>query len=327
MPTIDGGVLRRLLRFHPKLHPDCPAAEEYRQLGLGHLPFLDWDEARPWGRLLEPTSDEMADAPEPAPVPAGSPQLGQAPPPQKDYQAAVPPAVLSDEEPQVVIGGGPLRPVAGPSDSINTSLAAIQAEEVELFRRMQDLERRRAKVADAALNGRPKADFGDVAGAYPSARGPCFVANVPPPRDSSARVAPTADGIDAERQVQQPQRGMSMDLAAVEAEEAALLAELGGLDKQLEGQMSVATDEGARSSMPPEESSYDIPAVDQATEAVGQNDLSRHEMGTLERDRTTPPEPVRSPAAPGPSPLMPKASPPAPKIGARPAARPPRPSM
>mmetsp|Transcript_25845 Transcript_25845/g.59642 ORF Transcript_25845/g.59642 Transcript_25845/m.59642 type:complete len:322 (-) Transcript_25845:66-1031(-) len=321
MPTIDGGVLRRLLRFHPKLHPECPAAEEYRQLGLGHLPFLDWDEARPWGRLLEPPSDEMADVPEAASVPAASPQPVQAQPLQKEYQPAVPISGLSvDEEPQVVIGGVPARRTLGPADSIHTSLAAIQAEEVELFRRMQDLERRRAKVADAALNGRPKADLNDVPGAYPSPRGPCFVDNAAPPRVGGvpfdSRVVESVDSMDAELQVQQPQRGMSMDLAAVEAEEAALLAELGGLDKQLEGQMTAAADEGAPMALD------DNQVVNQA-EAANLNEDSE----VLERGRTSPPHPMRSPVASGPPPVMPKASPPVPKIGTRPAARPPRPNM
>mmetsp|Transcript_7429 Transcript_7429/g.10404 ORF Transcript_7429/g.10404 Transcript_7429/m.10404 type:complete len:123 (+) Transcript_7429:200-568(+) len=122
--------------------------------------------------------------------------------------------------------------------------------------------------------------------------------------------------MDAELQVQQPQRGMSMDLAAVEAEEAALLAELGGLDKQLEGQMTAAADEGAPMALD------DNQVVNQA-EAANLNEDSE----VLERGRTSPPHPMRSPVASGPPPVMPKASPPVPKIGTRPAARPPRPNM
>lgn len=59
-PALSQDVVHRLLRQHPKVHPESEAAEEFRALGLGHLPFLEFDLEQPWGRFLEEASPSAA---------------------------------------------------------------------------------------------------------------------------------------------------------------------------------------------------------------------------------------------------------------------------
>lgn len=69
------GAVRRLLRQHPKLHPDSASAAEFRALGLGSLPFLEWDVEQPWGRLLEsptPVTPRADESPSPKLSPRGA---------------------------------------------------------------------------------------------------------------------------------------------------------------------------------------------------------------------------------------------------------------
>lgn len=80
-PQLPPAALQRLLRHHPKLHPESAAAAEFQALGLGNLPFLQWDVAQPWGRFLE--SPIPVDLEEPASPTAvifpPSPRLERAP--------------------------------------------------------------------------------------------------------------------------------------------------------------------------------------------------------------------------------------------------------
>mmetsp|Transcript_23616 Transcript_23616/g.55005 ORF Transcript_23616/g.55005 Transcript_23616/m.55005 type:complete len:373 (-) Transcript_23616:54-1172(-) len=366
--AVDGGALRRLLRHHPKVEQDSAAAEEYRRLGLGALPFLDAEKVRPWGRLLEPMDDE-AEAQEFSHQPAVA-----SPPAARPQPNVVPDIGLSrraaEEEPEVVLGGPPLAaagPCAAPptvDSTINRSLAEIQAEELELFRRMQDLERRRARVADAALHGRAKADLGDYAGCASAAagqQGPRTVESTlirdgtvasaareamaacraePAPTDSPARPQkPLGSELDAQELRAKPQRAASVDLAAMDAEEAALLAELGGLDEQLQHNNHAAasreaaaaaaagtSDEDAGHEMyaPPDaEAPFEEESVLRA-EAVDARDDGRAAVleAAQEAGRLSPMASAASPPAAAPRVAMPKASPGV----VRSRARPPRPS-
>jgi len=56
-------VVRRLLRQHPKLHPDSAAAGEFRSLGLGNLPFLEADENQPWGCFVDSPGEPLSPLP------------------------------------------------------------------------------------------------------------------------------------------------------------------------------------------------------------------------------------------------------------------------
>lgn len=65
--SLNEAAVRKLLRQHPKVHPDSVYATELKAIGLGHLPFLEWDLASPWGKYLECSDDarvqEVAAAP------------------------------------------------------------------------------------------------------------------------------------------------------------------------------------------------------------------------------------------------------------------------
>eukprot|EP00933_Yihiella_yeosuensis_P053049 TRINITY_DN51212_c0_g1_i1.p1 TRINITY_DN51212_c0_g1~~TRINITY_DN51212_c0_g1_i1.p1 ORF type:complete len:242 (-),score=69.59 TRINITY_DN51212_c0_g1_i1:102-827(-) len=172
------GAVRRLLRHHPKVHPDSITAAELKRIGLGRLPILEWEVEQPWGRYLESAPEQQskdeAAAQEPnngfsaAPgrvagadatpffeVPFDAQQYGNdaiasLPPVQK-----VPPIQGFAEMPA---GGAFALPPSAPAaaGSETARIAALEAEEAALLSELVSVDNRQGALANAVAGGLPQ---------------------------------------------------------------------------------------------------------------------------------------------------------------------------
>jgi len=236
-PPLPAAALQRLFRHHPKLHPESAAAAEFRQLGLGKLPFLEWEVEQPWGRLVDEHPLPVLTIDEPlsptAPVVFPPPTGRDAPPvvgtfcPQGVHHVpnshteglSVPFSASLDLTTSSPFINNEAGEGVGTFDEVIDSQPTVnEPEEDELFQQGSVSDDPRGKLESPIVSsyGRGRRQ----------------------PMRSSRGSARAQRSPDSRQQQQQPQQAPAVEgqhLTAIDAEEAALLEALGGLDARLAG--------------------------------------------------------------------------------------------
>eukprot|EP00931_Biecheleriopsis_adriatica_P021916 TRINITY_DN1419_c0_g2_i1.p1 TRINITY_DN1419_c0_g2~~TRINITY_DN1419_c0_g2_i1.p1 ORF type:complete len:272 (-),score=63.39 TRINITY_DN1419_c0_g2_i1:353-1168(-) len=199
-------AIRRLLRHHPKVHPDSVASAELKALGLGFLPILEWDVEQPWGRYLQEADPLQRPALQEPLSPPSDPFGGrfgvvQAEQPQfgvpDSYRSSIPEPFQVPAAPSAFAGALGQPSVIGPSFQA-APLQGIQAQLV------------------------PGVGQAEPGFQVPPIQGFQQLHHEPQPAVERSQQSPAAPG------------QQTLRLAALEAEEKALLEEVLSLDRKQE---------------------------------------------------------------------------------------------